>query len=72
MLAFNLGWDGGWLHLKLVIVLAFSGFHGWLSKLRKQFAAGERPVTERRLRMLNEVPGVVIALAVILVIVRPF
>lgn len=72
MLAFNLGWEGGWLHLKFAIVLAFSGFHGWLSKLRKQFILGHRPITERRLRMLNEIPGIVIALAVILVIVRPF
>jgi putative membrane protein len=72
MLAFNLGWEGVWLHVKFAIVLGFSGFHGWLARLRKQFIAGQRPVTERRLRLLNEIPGIVIALAVILVIVRPF
>lgn len=72
-LAFNIGWaSGGWLHAKLAIVLAFSGYHGWLSKTRKRFAAGERPYAEKTLRLLNEVPGLVTIIVVILVIVKPF
>lgn len=72
MLAFNIGWAGGWLHAKLLIVLALSGYHGWLAGLRKAFARGERPISEKALRLANEVPGVAIIAIVVLAIVRPF
>lgn len=72
MLAFNLGWSEGWLHAKLLVVIGLSGYHGWLSGLRKSFARGERRVSERALRLANEVPGIAVIVIVILVIVRPF
>lgn len=72
MLAFNIGWAGGWLHAKLLLVLALSGYHGWLAGLRKAYARGERPIGEKALRLANEVPGVAIIAIVVLVIVRPF
>ena len=71
-LAFNVGWNQGWLLAKLAIVLALSGYHGWLSRTRKAFARGERPYAERTLRLANEVPSLATILIVILVIVRPF
>ncbi len=72
MLAGNLGFQGSWLHLKLLIVFALSGFHGYLIGLTRQFAAGRRPLSEKRLRILNEVPGIAVVLVVILAVVRPF
>src|SRR3546814_13235894 len=58
MLAFNLGWGcEGWLHAKLAIVLGLSGYHGWLSRLRRSFAKGERPISEKVLRLANEKIG---------------
>lgn len=72
LLAFNLGWSEGWLHAKILIVLLLSGYHGWMSALRRSFARGERPVREKTLRLMNEVPGVALILIVILVVVRPF
>ena len=72
-LAVNFGFEGqGWLFAKIAIVFAFSGFHGWLVGLARKFANGERPVSERRLRLANEVPSLVTILVVILVIVKPF
>lgn len=71
-LALNIGWAQGWLLTKIALVLALSGYHGWLSKTRKRFAAGERPYVEKTLRILNEVPALATILIVILVIVRPF
>ncbi len=71
-LALNIGWAQGWLLTKIAIVLALSGYHGWLSATRKKFAAGERPYAEKTLRLLNEVPALATILVVILVIVRPF
>jgi putative membrane protein len=65
-------WDAPWLHAKLLLVLLLSGFHGWMAGYAKKLARGERPLEGKRLRMLNEVPGILVALIVILVIVRPF
>jgi len=64
-------WDQPWLHAKLFLVLLLSGYHGYMAGYAKKLARGERSLTGKQLRLLNEVPGVVAALIVILVIVRP-
>lgn len=72
-LAFAIGaWDQAWLHAKLLFVLILSGYHGWLSVYAKKLARGERPLEGKKLRMLNEVPGIVVAIIVVLVVVKPF
>ncbi|MEO6386943.1 MAG: CopD family protein [Croceibacterium sp.] len=72
-LAFSIGaWDQGWLHAKLLLVLLLSGYHGYLASYAKKLAAGERPLSGKALRLLNEVPGVAVALIVILVVIKPF
>jgi putative membrane protein len=38
----------------------------------KKLARGERPVSGKALRIMNEIPGVATAIIVILVIVKPF
>ena len=73
MLAFNGDyWHEGWFLAKFLIVVALSGYHGWMIGYFRKLAKGERPMTEKQLRMLNEVPGVTAAVIVVLVIVRPF
>jgi putative membrane protein len=62
----------GWFHAKLALVLALSAYHVWLAGYAAALAQGERRLTGRRLRMLNEVPGIAAALIVVLVIVKPF
>lgn len=62
----------GWLHAKLLFVLALSGYHGWLVGYAKKLARGERPLTGKKLRLLNEVPGLAAVVIVILVVVKPF
>jgi putative membrane protein len=72
MLAANGGyWAELWFIAKLIVVLALSGYHGWLVGYFKKLKAGQRPLSEKRLRLLNEVPGIAAALTVILVVVRP-
>ena len=72
MLAFNGDyWHEGWFIAKFLIVVALSGYHGWMIGYLRKLAKGERPLTEKQLRLLNEVPGVAAALIVVLVIVRP-
>jgi putative membrane protein len=62
----------GWFYAKLVLVVALSGYHGWLVSYSKQLARGERRIQGKTLRLLNEVPGVAAALVVILVVIKPF
>ncbi|WP_184015858.1 CopD family protein [Sphingobium boeckii] len=72
-LALNIGaFSQGWFHAKLLFVLALSGYHGWMSGYAKKLARGEQPLADRKLRMLNEVPGAAAAVIVILAVVRPF
>lgn len=66
------GWNQGWLHAKLLLVLGLSGYHGYLASYSKKLANGERPLSGKALRLLNEVPGVAVALIVILVVIKPF
>ncbi|OBV10764.1 CopD family protein [Erythrobacter dokdonensis] len=62
----------GWLHAKLALVLVMTGFHGWLVAQTKKMARGERPLTEARLRLLGELPGILLILIVALVYLKPF
>ncbi len=73
LLAYTTGaFAEGWFHAKLLFVLALTGFHGFMVAKSKAMAGGARPLTEKQLRMWGEVPGVLLAVIVILVIVRPF
>ena len=62
----------GWFHAKLLLVVLLSGYHGYLVAYGKKLARGERPLSGKTLRLLNEVPGIAAALIVVLVVVRPF
>jgi putative membrane protein len=62
----------GWFHAKLLLVLGLTGYHGWLVSKTKKMALGERPLTEKQLRLFGEVPGLLLVVIVILVVVRPF
>jgi len=73
MLAVNLDvWGQGWFSAKLALVVGLTGYQGWLGVYGKKLARGERPLSGRAVRMINEIPGIAVALIVVLVIVRPF
>ena len=73
MLAFNVGiWGQGWFDAKLAFVILLSAYQGWLGVYGKKLANGERPLSNKAVRMINEVPGIAAAIIVVLVIVRPF
>lgn len=64
-------WAAGWWWVKLASVLAMSGFHGALSKWRRQFLHDRNTKSQRFYRIANEVPTLLLAVIVIMVIVRP-
>lgn len=77
MLGLYLAWagfglKGGWLHGKIALVLVLSGLHGYLVGRVRAFAEDRNDKSARFYRILNEVPAVLMAAIVILVIVKPF
>jgi putative membrane protein len=54
------------------LVLILAGFHGFLSKWRKNFASGKNKNSEKFYRIINEVPTVIMIASVALVILKPF
>jgi protoporphyrinogen IX oxidase len=73
MLAVNIdAFHQGWFMAKFVMVVALSGYQGWLASYGGKLAKGQRPLSGKAVRMLNEIPGIAAAIIVVLVIVRPF
>ncbi len=62
----------GWLSVKLVAVVALSGFHMMLARWRRQFGQGKNSRTEKFYRAANEVPTLLMILIVVVVVVKPF
>lgn len=65
-------WSQGWFYAKLALVIGLSIYHSYLTWYAEQLAKGERKLTGKQLRLLNEVPGVAAALIVVLVVIKPF
>ena len=67
-----MSWTAGWWHVKLLMVILLSGFHGVLSKWRRNFLEDRNTRPARFYRMVNEIPAVLMVVIVIMVIVQPF
>ncbi len=73
LLAYNIGaFSQPWFHVKLLFVVALSAYHGWMIVYSKKLAKGQRTMSDKGLRLVNEVPGITAAIIIILVVVRPF
>ena len=73
MLAFNIdAWHQGWFMAKFALVILLTGYQGWLGYYGRKLARGERPLSNKAVRLINEIPGIATAIIVVLVIVRPF
>ena len=62
----------GWFHLKLLLVVAMSGFTGFLGRWMRDFAEDRNAHSQRFFRIANEVPTLLMIVIVILAVVRPF
>jgi protoporphyrinogen IX oxidase len=65
-------WGWNWWHVKLAAVILLSGFHGMLSRWRRDFLVDRNIRPQRFYRMMNEVPTLFLVVIVVMVIVRPF
>ena len=66
------GITGGWLYVKLGLVLGLIAYHYYCGKLVKQFAADHNTRSHVFYRWFNEIPVLVLVAVVILVTVKPF
>lgn len=55
----------GWLHIKITLVLLLTGYHGWLIGQTKKMARGERPLSDKALRLIGEIPGILLILIIV-------
>ena len=63
---------GVWFHIKMIAVLGLTIFHGALAKWRKDFMNGNNQHSEKFYRLINEIPPILMIVAVVMVIVKPF
>lgn len=66
------GPGNGWMHAKLLIVLALVGYHHVCRRLLRQFEQLAHRRNHTWYRWFNEVPVIGLLLAVVLVVVKPF
>ncbi|WHZ09737.1 MAG: Protoporphyrinogen oxidase HemJ [Burkholderiaceae bacterium] len=66
------GPGSGWLHAKLVVVLGVIVYHVACARLLRRFEAGGATPGHVWLRWFNEIPVILLLLAVVLVVVKPF
>jgi protoporphyrinogen IX oxidase len=62
----------GWFHAKLAVVMALSAWQFWLASYGEALSRGERRLSGKKLRLINEIPGLAAAVIVVLVVIRPF
>lgn len=63
--------QGGWLHIKIALIVGLFAVHGHLAASVRRFAADQLTRTSRYWRIMNEVPTLLMIAVVILVIVKP-
>jgi len=60
-----------WLSVKFGCVLILSGYHGFLSKCRKDFEQNRNQKSSKFFSIINEIPTILLIIIVILVIFKP-
>jgi putative membrane protein len=66
------GPGSGWMHAKLAIVILLIGYHHACGSILNKFENGNNKRSHVWFRWFNEVPVVLMIIAVILVVVKPF
>ena len=62
----------GWIHVKFILVIAMSAFHGMCAGWMKKFARNENTKTSKFYRIANEVPTILLIIIVVLAVIKPF
>lgn len=70
-IAYGISNLGVWFHIKIGLVLILSAYHGLLSLWRKDFERGANKHSAKFYRIINEIPFVIMAIIVFLVVMKP-
>lgn len=69
----NPAWlQGGWLHVKILLVILLVIYHFWCGRILVQFRDDENQRNHVWFRWFNEAPTVVLFIIVALVVFKPF
>jgi putative membrane protein len=60
-----------WLSIKFLLVIALSGYHGFLSKCLKDFEFDRNKRSSKFFRVINEIPTIILIIIVFLAIFKP-
>ena len=66
------GAGNGWLHAKLAVVVLALGYHHACGSILKKFVRGAPARSHVWYRWFNEIPVLLLLIAVVLVVVKPF
>ncbi len=66
------GSGNGWMHAKLLVVVLLLGYHHACGRLLRKFERGENRRSHTWYRWFNEAPVILMIVAVVLVVVKPF
>jgi putative membrane protein len=66
------GIGGGWLHAKLALVVVLLAYFIWTGVMLKRAAAGGALPSSKRLRLVNELPVLLLLPVIWLVLAKPF
>mgnify|MGYP003971292679 FL=1 len=64
--------NAGWFHVKAFFLIILFGYHFFAGYTRKQFLKKNFFLTSKQCRFINEVPTIVLLVAVIMAVVKPF
>lgn len=68
---FGYGYSGGWLHLKVALVVLLIGYHFWAGRAMLDFKHDRNTRSHIFYRWMNEAPVLILIAVVILVVVKP-
>jgi protoporphyrinogen IX oxidase len=68
----GLGAGNGWMHAKLILVLAALGYHHGCGVMLRKFEQGSNHHSHIFYRWFNEIPVLLLTAATIFVVVKPF
>jgi protoporphyrinogen IX oxidase len=68
----GLGTGSGWMHAKLLIVAVLLAYHHYCGQLLRDFEREQNKRSHVWYRWFNEIPVVLMIVAVVLVVVKPF
>ena len=71
-MGYGIGSGSGWMHAKLLVVALALAYHHACGAMLKRFQAGANRRNHVWYRWFNEAPVILLVIAVVLVVVKPF